>query len=486
MSRGRDGQGFSPATVREIRRRAGHRCCQPDCLALTSGGADSEACHIFAAAKDNGPRGTGGKQPEGLRSADNGILLCRVHHGLADLKASPLPAHTLQEWKLVRELSHDLNRRDNDIRNWTPHIAPRRFDGFIWEQLNERRSDADFDLARDLDMARIKSSCLVEMLASFTKEGPRQGSVETPKHMRLTPVAQCLLAPMHLPPSTGPVADHAILAEPPEVAPVLELIRDWRAQVPAIGAPPQPDALISCDLTVGFGARHGANDAPVAAVAKNTTVWFNSSPPSIDDGLVLWLSCLVNEAKWVFSVKRSMGCWKVDSHLEPVLNGFPEETARPGLYEEALAWERLLSALTSGSELMGYFGLRPERQAGPFGDPQFHPAPVKIDMKRLPGDWLPKSLWRVRRILLALDLSRVTGAAPGGALHWIFTTELFDERISDKVLKDAAPFLKQAVEQGASPWEHQLAEIDGVPWVLRYKHGEATVCSGFRYRKNRA
>lgn len=310
------------------------------------------------------------------------------------------------------------------------------------------------------------------------------GLREPPKHMRRTPIAKCLNSPLPLPPSTGPVANRAGPVEPPEIAPVLELTKGWLAQAKAIGAVPPRSEYVRSDVTVGFGVRPAGVDAPVATVAKNATVWFNATLPSIEDGLVLRFSCHINEARWVGLVERGRGCWKVDSHLEPVSNGCLAETSRPGLYEEALAWAHLLSDLKSGSELVGYFSLRAEPQAGPFGDPKFHPAPFKIDMTRLPEDWIRRSLWRVRRILLALELARVTGAALGGPLHWIFTPELFDERIGDKVLKDAAPFLKQAVEQGTSPWEHQLAEIEGVPRVLRYVQGDVIVRSGFSYRKS--
>ena len=410
-------------------------------------------------------------------------MLCRVHHGLADVKANPLPADTLLEWKRVRELSHDLNRLDNDIRNWQPHIGPRKFDGFIWEQLNEHRSDVDFDLARDLDMARIKRACLLEILGGFANEH-RHEVVKPPEHMRRTPIAQILNTPLPLPPSTEPEANRTGPVEPPEIAPVLELIKGWLAQLSAIGAVSPLGAYVKTDVTVGFGLRPAGSDARAAMVAENATVFVASSPAGVQDGLVLRLPYFCNRAKWEFSVDRDRGDWRVNSHLEPDLKRMPADTGNPGLHEESLAWERLLEGLAAGARLVGYFSLRAEPQAGPFGDPKFHPAPFDIDTTRLPEDWIPRSLWRVRRILLALELARVTGAALGWPLHWIFTPELFDERIGDKVLKDAAPFLKQAVEQGTSPWEHQLAEIEGVPRVLRYVQGDVIVRSGFRYRKS--
>lgn len=481
MSRGRDGQEFSPATVREIRRRAGHRCCRPDCLVLTSGGADSEACHIFAAALDSGPRGRGGRPPEWVRTADNGILLCRVHHGLADVKANPLPADTLLEWKRVRELSHDLNRLDNDIRNWQPHIGPRKFDGFIWEQLNEHRSDVDFDLARDLDMARIKRACLLEILGGFANEH-RHEVVKPPEHMRRTPIAQILNTPLPLPPSTGPVANRTGLVEPPEIAPALELVKGWLAQLAAIGAVSPLGAYVKTDVTVGFGLRPAGSGARAAMVAKNATVLFASSLTDVEDGLVLRLSCIFNRAKWEFSIGRKHGIWSVISHLEPGLKRLPADTDNPGLHEESLAWERLLEGLAAGAQLVGYFSLRAEPQAGPFSDPKFHPSPFDIDMSRLPEDWIQRSLWRVRRILLAFELARIPTEGLGTPLHWEFTPEFFDERIDDECLRGACRLQRGAYERGVARWERQLAVLDGTPRVLRYAMGDAGVYTGFRYR----
>lgn len=308
------------------------------------------------------------------------------------------------------------------------------------------------------------------------------GLMEPPKHMRRNPIAQILNTPLPSPPSTGPVANRTGLVEPPEIAPALELVKGWLAQLAAIGAVSPLGAYVKTDVTVGFGLRPAGSGARAAMVAKNATVLFASSLTDVEDGLVLRLSCIFNRAKWEFSIGRKHGIWSVVSHLEPGLKGWPADTGNPGLHEESLAWERLLEGLAAGARLVGYFSLRAEPQAGPFGDPKFHPAPFDIDMSRLPEDWIQRSLWRVRRILLAFELARIPTEGLGTPLHWEFSPEFFDERIDDECLRGACRLLRGAYERGVARWEHQLAVLDGAPRVLRYAMGDAGVYRGFRYR----
>ena len=310
------------------------------------------------------------------------------------------------------------------------------------------------------------------------------GLMAPPKHMRRTPIAQILNTPLPSPPSTGPVTNRTGLVEPPEIAPVLELIKGWLAQLSAIGAMPPPDAYVGANVTVGFGVRPAVGGVPVVTVAKNANVLFASSPADVEDGLVLHLSCIFREAKWVFSIHRKGGGWSVESHLEPGLKKLPTDTGNPWLHEESLAWERLFEGLADGSQLVGYFGLRAEPQAGPFCSPQFHPAPFRIDTTRLPTDWISRSLWRARRILLAFELARIPSEGLGTPLHWAFTPEFFDERITDECMRGACRLLRNAYEKGDSRWEHQLAELDGVPRVVRCERGTVAVASGFRFRQN--
>ncbi len=86
---------FKPDTKHIIAGRAGFRCSYPDCNRLLIGpGTESDKLtnlgdcgHIFAASPI-GPRTDGGLTPEQLKSPQNGIFLCKHHHGLVDRRFS--------------------------------------------------------------------------------------------------------------------------------------------------------------------------------------------------------------------------------------------------------------------------------------------------------------------------------------------------------------------------------------------------------------
>jgi hypothetical protein len=101
---------FTEETRRTLAARAGSRCSNPDCGALTSGPQlDSTkalnvgvAAHITAASP-GGARFDVALRPEERRSADNAIWLCQTCAKLVDNDATRFDADTLRAWKRTAE-----------------------------------------------------------------------------------------------------------------------------------------------------------------------------------------------------------------------------------------------------------------------------------------------------------------------------------------------------------------------------------------------
>lgn len=102
---------FSKETRLKLAQRAGFRCSNPQCGALTIGpGAGPEgvsdtgtASHIFAAAA-GGPRGTGGLSDEERSTISNGIWMCANCGRLVDVNAGKMySASLLRSWKDLHE-----------------------------------------------------------------------------------------------------------------------------------------------------------------------------------------------------------------------------------------------------------------------------------------------------------------------------------------------------------------------------------------------
>lgn len=92
-------------------KRAGGKCSVPRCKNPTMGpfkeneGAVNMgvACHIYSAS-ENGPRGWGGKTPEYISSAENGLWCCQYHASLIDKdKGNDYPVSVLFLWKRLIE-----------------------------------------------------------------------------------------------------------------------------------------------------------------------------------------------------------------------------------------------------------------------------------------------------------------------------------------------------------------------------------------------
>lgn len=105
---------FIERTKRVIQDRAGNRCSNPDCRALTSGPnthperstKTGVAAHITAAAH-GGPRYNPDLTSEQRKSAANGIWLCQTCAHFVDTDFLNYPVELLNEWKLHAEREAD-------------------------------------------------------------------------------------------------------------------------------------------------------------------------------------------------------------------------------------------------------------------------------------------------------------------------------------------------------------------------------------------
>lgn len=101
---------FTAPTKKRLAGRAGHRCSNPYCQALTIGpqprgnGTISlgEAAHITAAAP-GGPRYDGSLSPEQRRDDANGIWLCANHAKAVDSDPKQFTIDLLKSWKATAE-----------------------------------------------------------------------------------------------------------------------------------------------------------------------------------------------------------------------------------------------------------------------------------------------------------------------------------------------------------------------------------------------
>lgn len=98
-------RNFDPAVVRDIAFEAHLFCSNPTCCrftsySTTSGRARSiaEAAHINAASP-GGPRVSTSLRDEDVRSAANGIWLCKICHDRIDADPSAFPEAILFDWK---------------------------------------------------------------------------------------------------------------------------------------------------------------------------------------------------------------------------------------------------------------------------------------------------------------------------------------------------------------------------------------------------
>ena len=96
---------FTSTVAREIAFEAHLFCSKPDCCRFTSfsstagkARAIAEAAHV-AAASPGGPRANSGLKPVQVKSAANGLWLCKVCHDLIDADPQAFPEAMLFDWK---------------------------------------------------------------------------------------------------------------------------------------------------------------------------------------------------------------------------------------------------------------------------------------------------------------------------------------------------------------------------------------------------
>lgn len=100
---------FADGVKREIAFEAHLFCANPTCCRFTSYGtttgkarAIAEAAHIVAASSQ-GPRSEVSMTETELKSAENGIWLCKNCHGLIDDDPSAYPIQMLRDWKKAHQ-----------------------------------------------------------------------------------------------------------------------------------------------------------------------------------------------------------------------------------------------------------------------------------------------------------------------------------------------------------------------------------------------
>lgn len=142
---------FKQKTIELIAKRAGFRCCCPDCRRLTAWPSqssdkafnDGEAAHICAASP-GGPRYDASMTTEERTSADNGIWLCRKHAKMIDTDPETYTVEVLKAWKASGEqfASDEAeigpSRRSDHVKGRT---ANRQFEDMFREPLFLHKED---------------------------------------------------------------------------------------------------------------------------------------------------------------------------------------------------------------------------------------------------------------------------------------------------------------------------------------------------------
>ncbi|MBP5947850.1 hypothetical protein [Pseudomonas sp. P9(2020)] len=173
---------FLPGVSTTVWKRAGGLCSIRDCLRsvfASDGNLDpdcgphkatmiGEAAHIYSA-REKWSRGRGGKPPEFIASAENGISTCRNCHRNVDIVESRYSAESLFEMKRVREKSQDITRHNPVVSFYVSEIGPRRLDELVWEASDreDEKGIAEafiiFAEAAVLALRRIKDSLCRQM-----------------------------------------------------------------------------------------------------------------------------------------------------------------------------------------------------------------------------------------------------------------------------------------------------------------------------------
>src|SRR3990167_7556228 len=152
MTRNTIRHDFKDSTKRQIAKRAGYFCSDPNCRRLTVGAtSDGEsvmmlgaACHICAAAP-GGPRYDAAMSKDERRSVQNGIWMCNIHAKSIDTHDPKFTVQLLRDWKrLAEEYSHRRALYNEDVQ---PVIVS---EGEIGERLNAAAA-ADLEVFRRSD-----------------------------------------------------------------------------------------------------------------------------------------------------------------------------------------------------------------------------------------------------------------------------------------------------------------------------------------------
>jgi hypothetical protein len=174
--------GFAPSVNTTVWKKAGGLCSIRNCLKSVFGSDGKldpdgsqkkattigEAAHIYSA-KENWSRGRGGRPPEFIASADNGISACRNCHRNVDVVESKYSAESLFEMKLVRETAQDITRHNPVVSYYVSQIGPRRLDELVWEapDRGDEKSIAEafiiFAEAAVVALRRVKDSLCREL-----------------------------------------------------------------------------------------------------------------------------------------------------------------------------------------------------------------------------------------------------------------------------------------------------------------------------------
>lgn len=485
---------FSEPVRKQIREQAGGLCTKPDCLRLTSDGQNTniaDACHIHSAA-ENWKRGWGGLSHEELRSASNGIWLCKTDHGIIDGPNGKYEAWELRLWKAVRERAVMLAVHDDDIAKCQPTIGAKAVDAAIWKQINEHRGDVPFDLTTQLDPEAVKRECITEFALRISTSKPIYSGLVAPQHIpqsktalmvRQSPLAYKIPAqpsavtnpayihqPLSCSMETGDVHDEVETT----VSEVADLVTGWVASVERQA--PAGSVLIKAHLNVVFGLTGDETldpDSDFATMVRGTAIF----PAAVDrttDGSILNFRTHSQEVDWRFDVMRLDGCWTANSRLLKCWDKPPSEWS-PQLHLRAQAWESLLLGTEDGADLYAF--LAAAIGNGVF---HFHPFGLRIDESHLPPGWKQNALWIVRRILMVSEVVSRSDILHGS--HWKYTDGLFDAALTDPTLHDAIDRLARAIEAGQ--WTSQgsfaacevpLEFVGGRQCFLRYWRGEVSV-----------
>lgn len=167
MTKGRQGNEFSPKIIKNVRERSAFICNRPLCRKLTvkasyDNDTDSdilgEAAHIYPAAK-NWARFDESIHPIFIKSQKNAIWLCRECARLIDKNPKKYTVEVLFKWKLDLELYvQGLTTQDSRLRQLRLTLSPSLSAMRILSALpgpGPGRFDQTFFLGNNIPLSRV-------------------------------------------------------------------------------------------------------------------------------------------------------------------------------------------------------------------------------------------------------------------------------------------------------------------------------------------